>query len=157
MTFMPALQTPPAHVWAWHWSETCKVLSGLRKRTGQEPFTLCQDILEPASPVIFTHRFPACQLWEGTEPRELVPSVQVSSPGGPRPEILRLRRARSYGIVSRCPKPLRTRPQPRHFTFPYLRSGAQLPQRSPGIYPPKRPRSLGCRPWLTPSVTGAVE
>lgn len=47
MTFMPALQTPPAHVWAWHRSETCKILSGLRKRPGQEPFRLCQDILGP--------------------------------------------------------------------------------------------------------------
>lgn len=44
----PALQTPSAQAWAWHWSDTCKALSGLRKRPGQGPFPLCQDILGPS-------------------------------------------------------------------------------------------------------------
>lgn len=34
--------------------------------------------------------------------------------------------------------------------FPYLPSGGPLPQRRPRICPPRKPRYLGCPPWLLP-------
>lgn len=41
--------------------------------------------------------------------------------------------------------------QPPRPTFPYLPSGDRLPQKSPGIHPPRRPHCLGCPPWLPPT------
>ena len=59
MTFIPALQTPPAHVWAWHRSEPARSLVDSERGQDRNPSHSARISWDPSSPVIFTHRFPS--------------------------------------------------------------------------------------------------